>query len=86
LKAVDLNREVRQVALKGGLFFMADDMEKDKQQGGQSGQQGNQSGRPDQYGEKGKGSQHSGQPGQKKKGGQGQNEEDENADRQRRAS
>jgi hypothetical protein len=62
--------------------FMADDMDKNRQsgqqgqQGGQFGQQGNQSG------------QQSGQTGQQqpnKKGGQGQNEEDER-DRQRRAS
>ena len=59
---------------------MADDMEENKQQGGQPGQQGNQSGQP------GQGGQQSGQPGQQKKGGQGQNEEDENLDRQRRAS
>jgi hypothetical protein len=59
---------------------MADDMEKNKQQGGQPGQPGNQSGQP------GQGGQQSGQPGQQKKGGQGQNEEDENLDRQKRAS
>ena len=60
---------------------MADDMEKKGQQGGQSGQgqQGGQSGQ----------GQQSGQPGQnpQKKGGQGQNEEDDqNRDRQNRAS
>jgi len=53
---------------------MADDMEKNKQQGGQSGQHGNQPG------------QESGQPGQPKKGGQGQDEDNENLDQQRRAS
>src|SRR5258708_11603364 len=61
--------------------FMADDMEKKGQQGGQSGQ-GQQGGQPGQ-------GQQSGQPGQnpQKKGGQGQNEEDDqNRDRQRRAS
>jgi len=48
-------------ALKGKDYFLADDMEKNRQQ--------------------------SGQPGQQKKGGQGQNnEENENLDRQRRAS
>ena len=61
---------------------MADDMEKKNQQGGQSGQ-GQQSGQSGQ-------GQQSGQPGQyqPKKGGQTQdeNEEDANRDRQRRAS
>jgi hypothetical protein len=58
---------------------MADDMEKNRQQGGQSGQQGNQSGQPGQ-------SQTGGQPSQKK-GGQGTDEdEDESLNRQRRAS
>lgn len=60
---------------------MADDMEKNRQggqQGGQSGQQGGQSGQ--------QGGQQSGQqPQPSKKGGQGHNEEDER-DRQRRAS
>jgi hypothetical protein len=61
--------------------YMADDMEKkgnlpgQGQQGGQPGQQGGQSG------------QQGNQPNQQKKGGQGQNEEDDqNRDRQRRAS
>ncbi len=55
---------------------MADDMEKNKQQGGQT---GHQSGQPGQHGN---------QPGEQKKGGQGQNEEEDNEtlDRQRRAS
>jgi len=69
--------------------FMADDMEKKGQQGGQFGQgqqQGGQSGQ--QGGQPGQGKQ-PGQSGQDqpKKGGQGQNEEDDqNRDRQRRAS
>jgi hypothetical protein len=57
--------------------YMADDMEKKGQQGNQfgQGQQGGQSG------------QQGNQPNQQKKGGQGQNEEDDqNRDRQRRAS
>ena len=61
--------------------FMADDMEKKGQQGGQSGQgqQGGQSGQGQQSGQSGQNPQ--------KKGGQGQNEEDDqNRDRQRRAS
>ncbi len=68
---------------------MADDMEKKGQQGGQYGQgqqQGGQSGQ--QGGQPGQGKQ-PGQSGQDqpKKGGQGQNEEDDqNRDRQRRAS
>ena len=65
---------------------MADDMEKKGQQGGQfgQGQQGGQSGQKGQ-------NQQSGQSGQQqpKKGGQnqpGNEEEDQNRDRQRRAS
>ena len=69
---------------------MADDMEKNRQQGGQnSGQPGQQSnpGQTGQKGQPGHGEQPSGQPGQQKKGGLGQNDEDnENLDRQRRAS
>jgi hypothetical protein len=72
--------------------FMADDMEKKNQQGGQSGQ-GQQSGQSGQHGQQGGQSgqgQQSGQSGQNqpKKGGQTQdeNEEDQNRDRQRRAS
>jgi hypothetical protein len=62
---------------------MADDMEKNRQQGGQSGQQGNQSGQP---GQGQTGGQQSGQPSQKK-GGQGTDEdENESLNRQRRAS
>lgn len=65
---------------------MADDMEKNKQQGGQPGQQ---SGQPDQSGQKGgqtgQSGQQSGQQNPQKKGGQGQNEEDDNIG-QRRAS
>src|ERR1700674_1680321 len=75
--------------LIGGVF-MADDMEKKGQQGGQPGQ-GQQGGKPGQYdqpGQPGQGQQ-SGQPGQQqpKKGGQGQHDEedDQNRDRQRRA-
>ncbi len=58
---------------------MADDMEKNRQQGNQPGQQG-------QNRQPGQGNQQTGQPGQQKKGGQGDNELDENQDRQRRAS
>src|SRR5579864_41207 len=75
-------------AFKGGLL-MADDMEKNRQQGqqsGQSGQRSGQSGQQGQPGQTGQGGQQSGQPGQQKKGGQGQNEEDEDMNRQRRAS
>jgi hypothetical protein len=50
---------------------MADDMEKNKQQGGQSGQQSGQSGQhgnqPGQSGQKGQSGQHGGQPEQQKK-------------------
>lgn len=69
---------------------MTDDMEKNRQQGGQhSGQPGQQNnpGQTGQKGQPGHGEQQSGQPGQQKKGGQGQDEEaNENLDRQRRAS
>jgi hypothetical protein len=71
---------------------MADDMEKKGQQGGQfgQGQQGGKSGQHEQPGQPGQGQQ-SGQTGQQqpKKGGQGQydnEEDDQNRDRQRRAS
>jgi len=70
-----------------GGVIMADDMEKKGQQGGQFGQ-GQQS---EQSGQQGQ-NQQSGQPGQQqpKKGGQSQpnnnEEEDQNRDRQRRAS
>lgn len=58
---------------------MAEDM-KNKQQGGQQGQQSGQGQNPGQ-------GQHSGQPGQQKKGGQAHDDvENENKDRQRRAS
>src|ERR1700674_4142181 len=77
--------------LIGGVF-MADDTEKKGQQGGQpgQGQQGGKSGQYGQPGQPGQGQQ-SGQPGQQqpKKGGQGQHdneEDDQNRDRQRRAS
>ena len=77
----------RDAHLQGGLF-MADDMEKNRQQGGQSGQQGGQSG---QYGQKGgqtgqggqQSGQQSGQQNPQKKGGQGQNEEDDNIGKRR---
>ena len=62
---------------------MADDMEKNRQQGNQSGQQGGQSGQSGQ--KSGQSGQQSGQQNQQKKGGQGQNEEDDNIG-QRRAS
>jgi hypothetical protein len=73
-------------AEKGGLF-MADDMEKNRQQGGQQTgnneqvEQSNQPGRD-------KTGQQSGQTGQgqQKKGGNAQNEDNENLDRQRKAS
>jgi hypothetical protein len=68
--------------------FMADDMEKKGQQGNQFGQD-QQGGQPGQGQQSGQPGQQSGQPGQnpQKKGGQGQNEEDDqNRDRQRRAS
>jgi hypothetical protein len=80
-----LNREVRQQRTKGGLF-MADDMEKNRQQGQHSGQQSGQQGQKGQGGQSGQqqGGQ-SGQQNQQKKGGQ--NEQDnEDLDRQRRAS
>jgi hypothetical protein len=68
---------LRQDALLKEDYFMADDMEKNRQQGGQqsgqSGQKGQQSG------------QQSSQQNPQKKGGQGQNEEDDNIG-QRRAS
>jgi hypothetical protein len=65
---------------------MADDMEKNKQQGGQSGQFGQQGGQSGQKGgQTGQGGQQSGQQNPQKKGGQGQNEEDDNIG-QRRAS
>jgi hypothetical protein len=71
-------------ALKREDYFMADDMEKNKQQGGQSGQPGQQDNQSSQKGQTG---QQSGQPGQQKKGGQNQDQDDnENLDRQRRAS
>jgi hypothetical protein len=65
-------------------LFMGDDMEKKGQPGSQSGQ-GQQSGQSGQQGQR----QTGGQPGQyqPKKGGQGEAEEDDqNRDRQRRAS
>jgi hypothetical protein len=67
--------------------FMADDTEKKGQQGGQSeqGQQGNQPGQGQQH-DQGKQTGQTGQQ-QPKKGGQTDNqEEDQNRDRQRRAS
>ena len=68
---------------------MADDMEKKNQQSGQPGQ-GQQSGQHGQQGSQSGQGQQSGQSGQyqPKKGGQTQaeNEEDQNRDRQRRAS
>jgi hypothetical protein len=79
-------------ALSQEEYFMADDMEKKNQQGGQSGpgQQGGQVGQHGQQGGQSGQGQQSGQSGQyqPKKGGQTQdeNEEDENRDRQRRAS
>jgi len=74
----------RNLTLSQEEVIMADDMEKKGQQGNQSGQGTHQSGQPGQ-------GQQSGQPGQiqPKKSGQGQNEADEddqNRDRQRRAS
>ena len=69
--------------------FMTDDMEKKNQQGGQPGQS-QQSGQHGQQGSQPGQGQQSGQPGQyqPKKGGQTQdeNEQDQNRDRQRRAS
>ena len=68
---------------------MAEDMEKNRQQGsqtGQSGQPGQHSGQSGQQGQNQPGGQHSGQTGQKK-GGQGTEEDDnESQNRQRRAS
>jgi len=73
-------RKRGRLALSQEEFLMADDMEKNGQQGSESGQ-GQQGGRPGQQ---------SGQSGQyqPKKSGQTQdeNEEDANRDRQRRAS
>jgi len=66
--------------------FMADDMEKNRQQSGQSGQQSNP-----QSGQQGQQRNQTGQTGQQgnqtdqKKGGQTENE-NENLDQQRRAS
>jgi hypothetical protein len=73
---------------------MTEDTEKKGQQGGQSGQgqHGGQSGQPGQGQDGGQPGQQSGrpEPGQQqpKKGGQGQydEEDDQNRDRQRRAS
>jgi hypothetical protein len=71
---------------------MTDDMEKKGQQGNQygQGQQGGQSGQHGQQGNQSGEGQQSGQSGQyqPKKGGQTNtdNEEDQNRDRQRRAS
>jgi hypothetical protein len=82
---------VRQDAQLKEDYFMADDMEKNRQQGGQSGQSGQQSGQSGQSGQKGgqTGQSQQGQSGQqnqeKKGGGQGQNEDDDKAG-QRRAS
>jgi hypothetical protein len=68
-----------------GGVFMADDMEKNRQQGGQQGQQGGQSGQQGGHGQGQQGGQQSGQSGQtQKKGGQGQNQEED--DRQRRSA
>jgi hypothetical protein len=77
-----LTHRVRPDAHSKGGLLMADDMEKNRQQGQQSGQSGQQG----QTGQPGQDGQQSGQPGQQKKGGQGQNEEDEDMNRQRRAS
>ena len=63
---------------------MADDMEKNRQQGGQSGKQSGQSGQ--KGGQPGQGGQQSGQQNPQKKGGQGQNEEEDDSIGQRRAS
>ena len=63
---------------------MADDMDKNRQQGGQSGQQSGQSGQ--KGGQPGQGGQQSGQQNPQKKGGQGQNEEEDDNIGQRRAS
>jgi hypothetical protein len=66
----------------GGLF-MADEMDRNRQQGGQTGQQGSHSGQEKNQG----GQQQGGQADQKKKGGQNENVQDnETLDRQRRAS
>jgi hypothetical protein len=70
---------------------MADVMEKNRQQGtgtsntqtGQTGQPGTQSG---QQGDKGQQSGQTGQQSVQKKGGQGNEQDNENLDRQRRAS
>jgi hypothetical protein len=79
---------VRQDAQLKEEYFMADDIEKNRQQGGQSGQSGQQSGQSGQKGGQ-TGQSQQGQPSQqnqeKKGGGQGQNEEDDKAG-QRRAS
>lgn len=81
--ACDKFRRRRKDAPSQEESFMADDMEKKNQQSGQSGQ-GQPGGQPGQHGQQG------GQSGQyqPKKGGQTQdeNEEDQNRDRQRRAS
>ena len=66
---------------------MADDMEKKQQPGGQPGQHSNPPGQSGQNRQPGQGGQPSGQPGQPRKGPHDQDEQDnENLDRQRRAS
>ncbi len=62
---------------------MADDMEKNRQQSGQ--QTGNQSGQQNQRNQTGQTGQ-TGQTSQKKGVGQNEEEDNENLDRQRRAS
>ena len=65
---------------------MADNM-KNKQQGGQQGQQSGQGQNPGQGQHSGQPGQQSGQPGQQKKGGQSNDDlENEHQDRHRRAS
>jgi hypothetical protein len=69
---------------------MADDMEKNRQQGGQTGQQGHSGNQPGQQGQRnqpGQQGQHGEQDNPQKKGGQNQgDDEEDNLNRQRRAS
>jgi hypothetical protein len=73
--------ECAEMRAQSGGRFMADDMEKNQQQSGQN--TGNQSGQQDQRNKTGQ----TGETSQKKGVGQNNEEEDnENLDRQRRAS
>lgn len=64
---------------------MADDMERNRQGSGQTGQSGQQGSQSGQQGQKNQTGQQHNQFDEQKKGGQNQ-KDDENLDRQRRAS